>query len=159
MEYELIKKIAKKYKSRNKKINQDNKEQIVTNFINCIEPFIEFKDREEWNTKRKYKSLNIKLPFCINFFREFYPDRDWQPQTKEEQIWATFSEVIQKIYYRIRMYGNQDAIDLLLKIFGKDISIQLMNNWADNNIIVANRLKEVINELNSNRNCQELENE
>jgi len=150
MEIEIIKKIAKR--SNIRILDEREKEEIIKNFIEVIGKYFSLEDREGiYDRHGPYKLMTLKLPFTI-LFSCFYEKYSWHPKTKEEMIYYLWTEVNQRIRYRIRMHGNKEAIEILIKIYGKRLGIQMLEKWARQNEVVASMLKRTIKNLKENEN-------
>lgn len=147
----VIEKIAKRSQLRIS--SRKEREKIIGNFIEAMKPYYsEKKDIPAWNSDtkkndKKYDSGALNLPFCQTIFHHFHADCAWHPKTEEERIYYFWSDVRVRLHYRIRMYADQRAIDLLIKIFGKETSIDLFKRWSAQNLIVAEYLKEVVKRM------------
>lgn len=145
MNTEIIEKVIN---HTNIRLILEDRRLVVTNFIKEIDKYYS-EDRvgSSLYNKREYDLGKVKLPFCQSFYEAFYLDSDWMPKTREERIWYCWAEVNNRLKYRIRMYGDEGAIDLLMKIYGNELAINILSKFAIQNQMVAIKLNEIINNL------------
>ncbi len=110
---------------------------------------------EDYNKKEyKYRYCCAVCPGCrANISFGYYSDKlkleDDKINEKDliDKKEKTFENLMNHIIYHVRMNASKEHINILKEIYGDRMTMALLENYAKRNMIVAIRLKEIVEEM------------
>ena len=117
--------------------------------------FSNFIDKNSKEVPPKYdfwkQQVSFVCPACLRKYDEGFGNGFTWSWTKSKALWHIQKCFALHLFATIRLSGDIDHIKLLIKIVGKDLAKVILTEMAKKNMLVALKLKLVVDELNKEK--------